>query len=165
MANILIVDDEQAFAEIGQLILERAGFAVGIAPSAVEAMKMIEAFPPDLVLCDVEMPQMDGFEFLRLLRSNPRFHELPFIFMSARRTYPTDRVHGLDLGSDDYISKPFSGDELISRVKAILRRIGKAGGAVRKRKRMIGRTALTRRTFFGKFCMGGSRGQCSLADG
>jgi DNA-binding response OmpR family regulator len=129
MAIILIVDDEQAFAEIGQLILERAGFTVGVAPSAVDAMKMIETSPPDLILCDVEMPQMDGFEFLRLLRSNPRFRDLPFVFMSARRTYPTDRVQGLDLGSDDYIGKPFSGDELISRVKAILRRVGKSGGA------------------------------------
>jgi CheY-like chemotaxis protein len=128
MTTILIVDDEEAFAEIGQLILERAGFEVVRAVSAVEAMPLLENAAPDLILSDVEMPQMDGFEFLRTLRRMPRFERLPFILMSARRTYPTDRVAGLNLGSDDYVSKPFSGEELVSRVKAVLRRAGRLSG-------------------------------------
>jgi CheY-like chemotaxis protein len=124
--NILIVDDEEAFSDIGRLILERAGFTVWNAPSATEAMPFVEKSPPDLILSDVEMPGMDGFEFLRRLRAHPTLNGIPFILMSARRTYPTDRVAGLNLGSDDYVSKPFSGDELVSRVKAVLRRSGRS---------------------------------------
>jgi CheY-like chemotaxis protein len=123
--RIIIVDDEPAFAEIGELILSRAGYEVIRFDGPTQALKQLSEIKPDIILSDVEMPDMDGFEFLRTVRKDARFKGLPFILLSARRTYPPDRVKGLELGSDDYIAKPFSGDELIARVKAVLRRMGR----------------------------------------
>jgi CheY-like chemotaxis protein len=124
--RIIIVDDESSFAEIGEIILTRAGYDVRKYEHAGDALQELSSFRPDLILSDVEMPGMDGFEFLREIRSRPEGKDTPFILMSARRTYPPDRIKGLELGTDDYITKPFSGDELVLRVKAVLRRAGRA---------------------------------------
>ncbi len=123
--RVMIVDDEEAFVDIGEQLLSRAGFAVTCFFSAQTALKALPDVLPDLILSDVEMPLMDGFEFLKAVRADPVFKKTAFALMTARRTFPPDRVKGLDLGSDDYISKPFSGAELVARVKAILRRSGK----------------------------------------
>lgn len=122
--RIAIVDDETSFAEIAHLILSRAGYEVLTFERASEVVDHLSDLGLNLILSDVEMPEMDGFEFLHAVRRHKKTKDLPFILMSARKTYPPDRVKGLDLGSDDYITKPFSSDELVSRVKAVLRRAG-----------------------------------------
>jgi DNA-binding response OmpR family regulator len=118
--KILIVDDESSVREVAQRYLEREGFNVATAATGIEGWQAIESGKekPDLVVLDVMLPGLDGFDILRRVRATS---DLPIIMLSAR-TEEHDRVTGLERGADDYVPKPFSPRELVSRVKAVLRR-------------------------------------------
>ena len=116
--SILVVDDEERMVRFIRLNLEHDGFIVVPAYRGMQALDEIRKEMPDLVLLDVMMPDMDGFEVLKLIRENG---SVPVIMLTAKGE-EDDRVRGLELGADDYITKPFSPRELVSRVKAVLRR-------------------------------------------
>lgn len=120
---ILVVDDEPHIREIVGLYLERAGFEVRMAADGPAALQALTAALPDLVILDVMLPGIDGFEITRRLRSEGA---TPVILLTARRE-EADRIEGLELGADDYVVKPFSPQELVSRVRAVLRRTQAAG--------------------------------------
>jgi DNA-binding response OmpR family regulator len=119
--RILVVDDDPDILQFIRVNLELEGFGVDLATSGGEAIEAVSNDPPDLVLLDVMMPGMDGFGVLRRLRSHPAAANTSIILLTAR-TLPEDRIRGLELGADDYITKPFDVDELIARVKAVMRR-------------------------------------------
>jgi DNA-binding response OmpR family regulator len=116
--SILIVDDEPAICEVVALYLESAGYRVRMAPDGRRALQALTEELPDLVILDVMLPEVDGFEITRRLRQEGN---TPIILLTARRE-EADRIEGLDLGADDYVVKPFSPHELVSRVRAVLRR-------------------------------------------
>ena len=119
--TILIVEDETSIAEIVNLYLDRAGYAVTHTSSGEQAMKILEANIPDMVILDIMLPQVDGLTILRWLRDRS---DVPVIMLTSRRD-EMDRIAGLEFGADDYIVKPFSPQELVSRVKAVLRRVSR----------------------------------------
>jgi DNA-binding response OmpR family regulator len=116
--QILVVDDEPMVREVVVAYLEREGFRVDEAGTGRAALKCIEESPPDLVVLDVMLPEVDGFSVLTELRRNGN---IPVILLTAR-TEEADRVLGLELGADDYVVKPFSPRELVARVRSVLRR-------------------------------------------
>lgn len=116
--TILVVDDEPSIREVVSIYLGRAGYRVLVAEDGQTALDILEREPPDLVVLDLMLPQVDGLEITRRLRAAG---ETPIIMLTARRE-ETDRVLGLEMGADDYVVKPFSPRELVSRVKAVLRR-------------------------------------------
>jgi DNA-binding response OmpR family regulator len=116
--TILVVDDEVSIVEIVTLYLTQAGFAVKSAHDGRSALRAMGERMPDLVILDVMLPEIDGLEITRRVRAEG---ETPIILLTARRE-EADRIEGLELGADDYVVKPFSPQELVSRVKAVLRR-------------------------------------------
>lgn len=118
MPKILVVDDDQDIIELLQAILEAEGWETLTSVDGAQALRTIERELPDLVILDIMMPKIDGFGVLRRLRE---WSQIPIIALSARGEV-TDKVKCLNLGADDYITKPFRGDELIARAKAVLRR-------------------------------------------
>jgi len=124
--RILVVDDEERMVRFIRLNLEHDGFRVIEAFNGTKAIDQIRSNLPDLVLLDVMMPDIDGFEVLKIIRE---ISNVPVIMLTAKGE-EEDRVHGLELGADDYITKPFSPRELVSRVKAVLRRTESASGTV-----------------------------------
>jgi len=116
--TILVVDDEPRIIEVVSMNLEVEGFQVSSAKSGYEALEKLAKVLPDLVILDVMIPEMDGFETLKRIRE---VSTVPVIMLTVKGE-ETDRVTGLDLGADDYVTKPFSPRELVSRVKAVLRR-------------------------------------------
>ena len=125
MRTILVVDDEAEIVRIVRDYLERAGFTVVTAASGDEALRVAHQQRPDLVVLDLGLPVIDGLDVARALR---RDGEVPIIMLTARAD-ESDRVAGLELGADDYISKPFSARELVARVRAVLRRSDAARSA------------------------------------
>ncbi|GAB2600558.1 DNA-binding response regulator [Paractinoplanes abujensis] len=124
--RLLVVDDEATVRELLSATLRFAGFRVSSAGTAAEAISAATAEPPDLVLLDVMLPDMDGFEVVRRLREHrtgKRGGPVPVLFLTARDRQ-ADKVTGLSLGADDYVTKPFDLEELIARIRAILRRTG-----------------------------------------
>ena len=117
--SILVIDDEPAIRDMLQLALDAAGFKVGLAEDAKQAYPIIIDTPPDLILLDWMMPGTSGIELLRRLRRDEI--NVPVIMLTAK-VEEASKISGLDSGADDYIAKPFSPRELVSRVKAILRR-------------------------------------------
>ena len=117
-ARILVVDDERPIAEILKYNLEREGFAVILAHDGEEALLRLEQDEPDLILLDIMLPKKDGFTLCREIRAH---REIPIIMLTAKES-ETDKVLGLELGADDYVTKPFSAREVVARVKAALRR-------------------------------------------
>jgi DNA-binding response OmpR family regulator len=117
--EILIVEDEPSIAEVVELYLRRAGFQVETEHDGDAALKRLEKHLPDLVMLDVMLPGVDGYSILRWIRDRS---DVPVIFITARRE-ELERIAGLELGADDYVVKPFSPQELVSRVRAVLRRI------------------------------------------
>lgn len=115
---ILIVEDEPSISEVVGLYLRRASYEVDFARDGLEAQQKIESNPPDLIIMDLMLPIIDGFELTRWLRDQS---DTPIIMLTARRD-EVDRIAGLEMGADDYIIKPFSPQELVSRVRAVLRR-------------------------------------------
>ena len=120
-ARITIVEDEPAIAEILQYNLEQEGFEVRLLREGDLALPAIRRDVPDLILLDLMLPGLDGLELTRLLKRDPATAEVPLIFVTAK-DQETDRIVGLELGADDYITKPFSPREVVLRVKAVLRR-------------------------------------------
>jgi len=118
-ARLVVVDDEPNIRELLAASLRFAGFDVVAAESGEEAVRAVDRHRPDLLVLDVMMPGMDGFEVVRRLRSAGR--ALPVLFLTARDG-TEDKVTGLTLGGDDYVTKPFSLHELIARIRAVLRR-------------------------------------------
>lgn len=116
--RILVVDDEQRMAKFIRLNLEHDGFRVVEAFTGTQAMDKLRTSLPDLVLLDVMLPDLDGFEVLKMIRS---ISPVPVIMVTAKGE-EEERIHGLELGADDYVTKPFSPRELVSRVRAVLRR-------------------------------------------
>ena len=121
MAEILVVDDDRDVAQSIEMALRRRGFRVIIAYSGVEALKTLRRYRPDLLILDVLMPGMSGMEVCRRLRADAGLSDLPIILLTARGQ-ESDRIEGLKAGADDYISKPFNLEELLLRVRAVLRR-------------------------------------------
>jgi DNA-binding response OmpR family regulator len=119
MGHILVVDDEPAIVTVVRERLEREGFAVRAVASGEEALAHMDADPADLVVLDVMLPGMDGFEVLRRLRGAG--HTVPVIVLTARDE-DVDKIVGLELGADDYLVKPFNPRELSARIRAVLRR-------------------------------------------
>ncbi len=117
--KILVVDDEKKVVELVRMNLELEGFQVVAAYNGMEAIDKVRTELPDLVILDVMLPDMEGFEVLEHLR---KFSNVPVIMLTVRKD-EEDRIRGLDLGADDYVIKPFSPRELVSRVKAVLRRV------------------------------------------
>jgi two-component system KDP operon response regulator KdpE len=116
---ILVVDDEKRILNFLRTKLKASGYEVLTAASGMEALEQVQAQEPDLILLDILMPKMDGFETLKSLRS---FSATPVIVLSAKGS-DIDKIKGLGLGADDYIPKPFNPDELIARIEAVKRRI------------------------------------------
>src|ERR1700729_742467 len=129
-ARLLVVDDEETILELLSGSLRLAGFEVATAANGMEALRVAAASRPDLVLLDVMMPNGDGFEGVRRMRSHGP--DVPVIFLSARDGV-RERVAGLALGADDYVTKPFSLDEVLERIRAVLRRTGGTAAAARLR--------------------------------
>lgn len=124
--DILVVDDEASVVEVVALYLKREGFTVRVARDGRSALSAIREQLPALVVLDLMLPEVDGLEIVRRLRDDAA-SDVPVIMLTARRQ-ETDRIYGLELGADDYVTKPFSPAELVSRVKAVLRRTrGTAG--------------------------------------
>jgi DNA-binding response OmpR family regulator len=121
MSHILIVEDDRDIAELLQRYLTRAGHVTDALGDGGEALAFVRARVPDLVILDLMLPGVDGLEVCRTLRRGPETRALPIIMLTAR-TEESDRVAGLELGADDYVTKPFSPSELVARVGALLRR-------------------------------------------
>jgi two-component system, OmpR family, response regulator len=124
--QVLVVDDEPNIRELVQVALKFHGCSVSTARSGREALRQAEAVRPDLIVLDVMLPDLDGFEVCRRLRAAG--NEVPVIFLTARDT-SSDTVTGLAIGGDDYVTKPFSVEALVARVRAVLRRAARAGAA------------------------------------
>jgi DNA-binding response OmpR family regulator len=116
--TVLVVEDEPSISEVVSLYLKRAGYQVMIANDGLAAKAMLERDLPDLVVLDLMLPKLGGLELARWLRAQG---DIPIIMLTARRE-ETDRIAGLEMGADDYVVKPFSPQELVSRVRAVLRR-------------------------------------------
>jgi two-component system KDP operon response regulator KdpE len=125
--KIMVVDDEERMVRFIRLNLEHDGFQVVEAFRGSQAIQVLRDQLPDLVLLDVMMPDIDGFEVLKMIRET---NSVPVIMLTAK-SEEDDKVHGLELGADDYITKPFSPRELVSRVRAVLRRAEAISGTVK----------------------------------
>ena len=121
--RVLVVDDEQRILNFLSSKLKATGYETLTASNGIEALEQVQAQEPDLVVLDILMPQKDGFEMLKELRT---FSPVPVIILSAKGAN-TDKVKGLSLGADDYLAKPFSPDELIARIEAVRRRLSLDG--------------------------------------
>jgi diguanylate cyclase (GGDEF)-like protein len=119
--RILVVDDDPDILQFVEMNLDMEGFETQTAESGRIALEVARERPPDLILLDVMMPELDGLTVLRRLRSSPATSSIPVVLLTAK-ALAEDRVRGLDLGADDYITKPFDIEELLARVKAVLRR-------------------------------------------
>src|SRR5712691_12581972 len=123
MKTVLVVDDEPSIAQIAGDYLRHAGFAVITAANGVDALAAARTRRPDLIVLDLGLPRMDGLDVARALR---RDGDVPIIMLTAR-IEESDRLTGLELGADDYMTKPFSPRELVARVRSVLRRVDAAG--------------------------------------
>lgn len=116
--NILIVEDEESISSFVKMYLEREGYGVQVAPTGGEALTSLRADMPDLVLLDLMLPDMDGLDICRTVRTSS---DVPIIMLTARDE-DIDKIVGLEVGADDYVTKPFNARELVARIKSLLRR-------------------------------------------
>jgi len=123
----MVVDDDEEIVEMTRLILESGGYRVIPALSGEEALRVVSSARPDLILLDINMPGMDGWEILKLLKVDDETQGIPVAMFSIKFEL-RDKVHGLKEGAFDYITKPFSYDELLERVDRIFRRLSGDGG-------------------------------------
>lgn len=128
--RIFIIDDEPGMIRIATDLLEKNGYAVGSAVHPKQGMEKVYSNPPDLLLLDVGLPDKDGFEICREMKADPKVNHVPIIILSVKSD-ETDVVMGLELGADDYISKPYRSHELLARVKTALRKKGTLAQAER----------------------------------
>ena len=124
MAKILIAEDERDIRDLVAFTLRFAGHEVFAASNGEEAVEMAPRVNPDLVLMDVRMPRMTGYEACKVLKANPDLKDIPVVFLSAKGQ-ETEIQQGLEVGAEDYLLKPFAPDQLTNRVKAILGKFGK----------------------------------------
>jgi two-component system phosphate regulon response regulator PhoB len=122
--HIVVVEDEKDILEIIEYNLLRDGYQVSTAMDGISGLDMVRREKPDLVLLDLMLPKMDGLELCKVLKSESMTRSIPIIVVTAREE-ENDVVSGLDLGADDYVTKPFSTKELLARVHSVLRRVGK----------------------------------------
>ena len=125
--TILVVEDEDAIREMLVMVLDQANFASIEATDAEEAQNLLDDKLPDLILLDWMLPGITGIEWARRLKKEPVYKEIPIIVLTARGE-EEDKIRGLEIGADDYMTKPFSPKELIARIRAVLRRSGKIQG-------------------------------------
>jgi DNA-binding response OmpR family regulator len=125
--RILIVEDDPDIAELVARYLDKAGFTTERAASGRDALQMVAAKPPDLLVLDLMLPHVDGLEVCQRIRSQDATAAIPIIMLTARAE-ESERIVGLELGADDYLAKPFSPSELVARVRALLRRAQRAAG-------------------------------------
>jgi phosphate regulon transcriptional regulator PhoB len=126
MKQIYVVEDEKDLVELLAYNLEKEGYRVLSSLDGVEALKKIPEKSPDLILLDLMLPGVDGLTVCKTLKADPRTAHIPIVMLTAKGE-ESDKVVGLELGADDYVTKPFSVRELVARVKAVLRRFEKAG--------------------------------------
>ena len=119
--KIMVVDDDQNICELLRLYLEKEGFHVAIANDGKRAVDLFDAENPDLMLLDIMLPELDGWQVCREIRKKS---QCPIIMLTAKGEV-FDKVLGLELGADDYVVKPFEAKEVVARIKAVLRRVGK----------------------------------------
>src|SRR5882672_1205416 len=119
--RVLVVEDDPDIAEVVARYLEKAGFQATRVSSGRDALDAVRAKAPDLIVLDVMLPHVDGLEVCRLLRANEHTATIPIIMLTARAD-ESERIVGLEIGADDYLAKPFSPNELVARVRALLRR-------------------------------------------
>lgn len=119
--HILLVDDEPGLREAVQAYLEDSGFVVQVASNARDAWQLLEQTTPDLVISDIMMPQVSGYEFLKQMREDVRFLNLPVVFLTAKGM-TKDRIEGYNAGCDTYLSKPFDPDELVAIAESLIAR-------------------------------------------
>ncbi|MBN2219249.1 MAG: response regulator transcription factor [Kosmotogaceae bacterium] len=134
--SILVVDDEPSIVELLTFNLKKEGYEVLKAYDAEEALKIAEDNETDMFIVDIMLPGMDGFELVRNLRATEKFRQTPVIFLSAK-SEEFDKVLGLELGADDYITKPFSVREVLARIRAVFRRIQQSAQAKEERPKKI----------------------------
>ena len=120
MSTVLIVDDSSALREMVAGLLINAGMTILEAKDGAEAQKKMEASPPDLVVCDIVMPEMNGYELTRWIKSNPKTKDVPVVICSSKGE-EFDRYWGMKQGADAYIAKPFRPNEMVETVKQLLR--------------------------------------------
>ncbi|MEW5805888.1 MAG: response regulator [Acidobacteriota bacterium] len=125
--RIFVIDDEFEILELTRMILEKEGFQVMGASSGREALLKLQEISPDLILLDINMPEMGGWELLRVLKADEITASIPVILFTIKSEV-RDKIHGIQEGAFDYITKPFSYDELVSRVKRIFECLHYAGG-------------------------------------
>ena len=144
MQKVLVVDDDPGIRDVVCFALQKAGYATTTAADGEQALKRFAADPPALVVLDILMPELDGVEVCRRLRSDARGKATPIVFLSSKDD-EVDRIVGLEVGGDDYVAKPFSPRELVARVRAILRRTAAfhaAAGGAREERLTHGRLSL-----------------------
>lgn len=120
-SSVLIAEDEETIVESLRFLMEKEGYDVSVATDGQTAITMITRDVPDMVLLDVMMPGCDGFEVVRAVRGDPKTRAIPIMMLTAK-TREVDRRKGLELGVDDFVTKPFSTRDVVSRVKALLAR-------------------------------------------
>jgi len=136
---ILIADDDEDILNLVKEILEKHGYATVLAKNSEEAISKVKKLKPDLVILDLRFPVLGGLEVCKIIRSNPEISSIPILMLTVQNS-PVDRIIGLESGADDYLGKPFSPDELIARIKAILRRVKRnyhSGGVIESGKLKI----------------------------
>lgn len=141
MQTILVVDDDAGIREVVSFALRKAGFAVVTADNGAQALERFAAEQPALIVLDILMPELEGTEVCRRIRAGQAGRATPIVFLSSKDD-EVDRIVGLELGGDDYLSKPFSPRELVARVRAILRRSAPAAEPVASTRLRHGRLAL-----------------------
>jgi two-component system alkaline phosphatase synthesis response regulator PhoP len=119
--RILVVEDDRDIGELVCRYLEKAGYTAELVSSGRDAVRSIDSTPPDLLILDLMLPHVDGLEICRVVRASDKTNATPIIMLTARAE-ESERIVGLELGADDYIAKPFSPNELVARVRALLRR-------------------------------------------
>jgi DNA-binding NarL/FixJ family response regulator len=119
--TILLVDDEPGLREAVQAYLEDSGFTVHVASNATQGWELLQQVSPNLVISDIMMPQVDGYQFLQQMREDPRYKAMPVVFLTARGM-TSDRIEGYQAGCDAYLPKPFDPDELVAIVQGLLDR-------------------------------------------
>jgi two-component system, OmpR family, alkaline phosphatase synthesis response regulator PhoP len=125
-SRVLIVEDDRDIADLVAHYLSKAGFLVEQLSSGREALKAISENPPELLILDLMLPQVDGLDICRKMRSDEKTAAVPIIMLTARGE-ESDRIVGLEMGADDYVAKPFSPNELVARARALLRRTERSG--------------------------------------
>ncbi|MGD1860142.1 MAG: response regulator transcription factor [Leptolyngbyaceae cyanobacterium] len=119
--KVLLVDDEAGLREAVQAYLEDSGFTVEVASNAAEGWEKLQLATPDILISDIMMPQVDGYEFLQQVREDPRYKSLPVVFLTARGM-TGDRIQGYSAGVDAYLPKPFDPDELVAIISNLIER-------------------------------------------